>query len=482
MQRIRLTLTALGCGFLTSIAGSIANAQTRAFVGATLIDGTGGAPIHDAAIVVTDSLIDCAGTRRACAPFLARAGNVVDVSGKWIIPGLIDVHVHLTWPELTPTDSVLLGLLRAGITTVRDVGSVTGSDWRSTPYPAGQGEVERIAALARDVARRNLRGPRILYCGPGLVSSDSLFPTRPGYRPIGIRLRTSTNVDDVVSHLESQGASCIKLYSSSGPYSNPLSTIARHMQEVLQAGQAHALNGIGHSSERIPLETQLTWPWREIHHQYIPVEGLLRPESRAGLPESPWARYAVSIARFDATAPEAAALAAQVARRGIAWVPTLRVTQGACEEDCWNNLRRQAASDSLIIRQALFDPANPPRSLRDSIDATRPAGLRFVYGWTLLLHRSGVRILAGSDGPHPGVSTDLHSELEQLVAAGLTPADALAASTRNAAIALGLIHRLGTITRSKVADFLVLDADPLSDIRNVRAIRQVVLSGKMVDR
>jgi imidazolonepropionase-like amidohydrolase len=145
-------------------------------------------------------------------------------------------------------------------------------------------------------------------------------------------------------------------------------------------------------------------------------------------------------------------------------------------------LRTLALSDSAAIHEALFDPANPPRTLRDSIEATRSDHLRFANAWVALLNSSGVRIVAGSDAPAGGpLGSELHAELEYLVEAGLTPAEALAAATRNAAIALGQIHRIGTISAGKLADLVVLHADPLTDIRNIRAIRHVVLGGALLD-
>ena len=415
-----------------------------------------------------------------CSAYTGRGGTkLVDVSGKWMIPGLIDVHVHLTSPCCTLTDAPdqrLLTLLRAGITTVRDVGAWADSNWQATQYRVGYGQVERMAGLVEQAARASPPGPRILYCGPGLYSSDSdRFPADPSFRPNSIRLRSSTNVDEVVTYLVDRGASCIKLYSGVSP---------RHMREVLEAAATHGVPGIGHSADAVRLETQLEWPWREIHHLYIPVEDLLPPERRRRLPVSSWARMWVSIARFDPASEEAAALAAKVAQRGVAWVPTLTVTRGGCRALCWEVMRITAApGDSMLVREALFDPANPPRSAADSVDATRPANLRFVNGWIALLHRAGVPILAGSDSPQEGVplGTALHSELGYLVAAGLSPAEALAAATRNAAIALGLIHRIGTLRAGKVADFVVLDADPLADIRNVGAIRHVVFGGALLD-
>ena len=475
----------IGVGYvsLNCMGVSFAQAQTTVLAGGTLVDGTGSPPIANAVIVVTDSLIACAGTRAACAPHMERPDRVLDVSGRWVIPGLIDVHVHLTSPQLSdPVDQNLLALLRAGITTVRDVGAFADSNWRSTGHDVGVGEVERIGELARSIGRGGRLGPRVLYCGPGLTSRDRPFPPDSDFRPIGIPLHSSGRVDDVVSYLVSRGASCIKLYSSSGSASNPLATSSRHVREVLEAAAAQSVPGIGHSDGRVPLDTQLTWAWREIHHLYIPVEDLLPPDRRTGLPESPWARTEISIARFDPAAPEAAALAAKVAQRGIAWVPTLTVTRGPCGANCWTILRTLALDDSAAIREALFDPANPPRTLRDSIEATRSDHLRFANAWVALLNRSGVRIVAGSDAPAGGpLGSELHAELEHLVEAGLTPAEALAAATRNAALAPGGMHRIGTISPGKLADMVVLDADPLTDMRNIRAIRHVVLGGALVD-
>ena len=99
------------------------------------------------------------------------------------------------------------------------------------------------------------------------------------------------------------------------------------------------------------------------------------------------------------------------------------------------------------------------------------------------MHRAGVRILAGSDAPWlvvPGFS--LHDELELLVKAGFTPGNALQAATRDVAEFLGLQGSLGTIEAGKVADLVLLDANPLEDIRNTQRISGVCLQGRWFDR
>jgi imidazolonepropionase-like amidohydrolase len=98
------------------------------------------------------------------------------------------------------------------------------------------------------------------------------------------------------------------------------------------------------------------------------------------------------------------------------------------------------------------------------------------------MHRAGVPLLAGSDAPNPGVvpGIALHQELELLVRAGLTTMEALQTATRNPARYLGMADSLGTVEAGKLADLVLLDADPLADIRNARRIHAVIANGRVV--
>lgn len=464
--------------FLCLTSASLVEGQTTIFHGGVLVDGTGSAPIRDAVIVVRDSIVVCAGPRATCSSYLERDDiKLVDLSGTWIIPGLIDVHVHLTSPcceVASPQEGRLPALLRAGVTTVRDVGAWVDTMQITTRYALGHGQVERMAAMVEQVRREGTPAPRIRYCGAGLYSSDNVqrYPRYPNY----IRLRTGADIDGVVRYLADRGATCIKLYSGAKP---------QDMEAVLASAAARGVPGIGHSSTDVPLVTQLAWQWAEIHHMWFSAEDLLTPERRARLPRSQRARLFVSWALFDPATPEAAALAAQVAKRRIAWVPTLAVTAlGEYPMSYWDMIRAGAGpTDSALVRQALFDSTRSPVSAADSAEALRAASLRFAMQWVGLLHDAGVTILAGSDSPQrPGgqgldPGAGLHAELGYLVTAGLSPMEALIAATRNAAAALGLSHRLGTVSAGKLADFIVLRADPLRDIRNTREIRLIVVGG-----
>jgi hypothetical protein len=464
------TATAVLAPLLT-LAGypALADAQTRttAYHGAVLIDGMGGPPLRDAVIVVRDSTLVCVGPSADCGSYLQERGvQVVDLSGSWIIPGLIDLHFHLPPGE----DLDFVPLLAAGVTTVREVGPPATGD--TIRYPVGHGQVERMARLVERIEAGELPGPRIQYCGPPMHSSEAQYGANPRF----FLLRSNTDVEEVVGYLVDRGASCIKLISGTQP---------DHMREVLIAAAAAGVPGIGHSNHQVPLREQIAWPWSEIHHAlWFPPEDLLPPESRKDLPQGEWLRLFVGWSRFDPDAPEAYALAREVERRGIAWVPTLGAQPfpWGMEPAMVNHLIAMGAGpeDKAMLGAALFDSSHRPHSAADSIVAMRDVIDRFQKAWIGVLHRAGVRVLAGSDWTllEP---TRLHDELEHLADAGLSPMDALLAATRHAAAALGLEDRIGTIAAGRIADFVVLEADPLKDIRNTRRIRKVIQGGRAVE-
>ena len=99
-----------------------------------------------------------------------------------------------------------------------------------------------------------------------------------------------------------------------------------------------------------------------------------------------------------------------------------------------------------------------------------------------MMQKAGVGLLAGTDLPPNTVNGSIHDELSNLVDAGLTPMQALTAATRNPAKFLGKLSTLGTVERGKFADLVLLDANPLTDIRNTRRITTVIVRGQMVPR
>jgi imidazolonepropionase-like amidohydrolase len=100
------------------------------------------------------------------------------------------------------------------------------------------------------------------------------------------------------------------------------------------------------------------------------------------------------------------------------------------------------------------------------------------------VHAAGIPIAMGTDAGNPLTlhGPSVYLEMEAMVAAGLTPTDVLVAATRTSAAAMGRSKDLGTLERGKIADLVVLDADPLADIRNLRRVRQIMRGGKLHER
>lgn len=171
---------------------------------------------------------------------------------------------------------------------------------------------------------------------------------------------------------------------------------------------------------------------------------------------------------------------AAVAEAGAAATPTLAVYQPY-----------MAPGDTSVIHPTLMRYV--PRALRAEWRTRRrragpgdtaTVSAYFSLARTVEMRRAGVRLLAGTDAPlayvHPGIS--LHDELALLVRAGPTPMQALQSATREPAAYLGALDSLGTIHPGRVADLVLLDADPPADIRNTRRIHAVIANGRVVDR
>jgi len=256
-----------------------------------------------------------------------------------------------------------------------------------------------------------------------------------------------------------------------------------HLRALSQAGRARGLPTIGHTQDNIALLEQLPL-MDEMHHTWLRPEDVLDAEQLALLPNAPglartWAAWAI----FDPHRPKAMQLARAVADARVAWVPTLTIWDPLFADDLgwvWDNLfaAKASASDSARFATAVFAGRPPLHNRQDTLAVLKHVGARFARAWTSALHEADVQILAGSDaGPGAPLGQTLHSELANLVQAGLSPVEALDASTSAAAKRLH-IAGIGTIVAGNRADIVLLEADPLADISNTRKIRVVVAGGR----
>jgi imidazolonepropionase-like amidohydrolase len=439
MRLVPLLASTLALACLTPGKGK------TAYVGATLFDGSGRPPVPDAVILVADGHIEAVGPRDVVS--VPRGAKVVDLTGRWVIPGLIDAHVHAERWALRP-------YLSYGVTSVRDLG----------------GDQDSVLFLRDDVQNGTADGPRLFVSG-------AMIDAAPATWPGATAVRTAADARKAVGNRVLIGATQLKIYTHvDRRLLEPLLDEAKALETPVAAhlGRVDAL-----TAARLGVST--------LEHMSGVVEAALpNPDAllRAhddffagwNLQERTWA--ALDSAALDRTARA-------LVQAGASIVPTLAL------HDTWGHLEDESyvsGLDLTAVPQRARDGWNVPGLARrarigagdyTAFRRSRPNQNLFVR----LFHRAGGRVLAGSDSPNqllaPGAS--LHRELRLLVAAGLSPRDALLAATREAATVLGAADSLGVVQAGAAADFVILAGDPLADIANLARIQTVVAYGVEYD-
>lgn len=453
-------------------------AQRLAIVHATLIDATGAPPLADATVVISGDRIAAVGPAAQVA--VPAGARIVDARGKFLIPALWDMHVHLAnqpGAEL-PSPPLARLLLAHGVVGARDM----GGDW------------DRIVALRRALVAAEVPAPEILAPGPFL---DAPHDPDPAWMPIP----DPAAAPAAVARVAALGVDFLKVQAGLSPES--FAAIAR---EAARAG----LPFVGHIPEAMTALAVVRAGTRSIEHlsPALPGDaGLMRGCSAAEEPLlrelAEWSAYAASpdadpgearrrqralqakhLEEWDRGRMEA--LFREMKERGTRVVPTL----------VWSQSFRPLGpdDDGRGVPLDLWPAAYRERALagrRGAIEATGSDGFelnrriaRRSQDLVGEMHRAGVAILAGTDAADafvvPGFS--LHQELELLVGAGLSPLEAVQSATLAPARFLGREASQGTVEAGKRADLLLLDADPFADIRNTRRIAALVVGGRLLDR
>ncbi len=445
------------CVLLPVLAVDSASAQEiQAIVGGTLIDGTGRASVAGAVVLVRGGRIVCAGPAAACpVPPTARR---IQAGGKWVIPGLIDAHVHFSqtgwfdgrpdagdFRDRYPYPKVIAGLqddprrffdayLCSGVTSVFDVGGYSWS-W----------ELRRRYAA-------DPRAPRIAAAGP-LLSTIDFWLNLPG-QPQFVHMANDSIVLETVRSHAAFGSDAVKLWYIMPP--EPPDTA--RMQQLVRAAGDEA------RKQTIPLIVHATGLWE--------AKDAIRAGARVlvhSVFDTPVDDEFVSLARES----------------GVIYVTTITVREGYVNAglgrearwpyplDCADPASRAFATMDLSAERAVAwarKPGARERSARDDTVAMANAKR---------LADAGVAVAVGTDAGNPGTfhGPSIYREMEILQGAGLTPMQVLVAATRTAASAMGRADQVGTLEPGKAADLLVLDADPLSDVRNVQRVRLVMKGG-----
>jgi imidazolonepropionase-like amidohydrolase len=422
-----------------------------ALLGATLIDGSGGPPLPAAAVVIRRGRIESVGSR---ADFrLPERTREVDVSGRWIVPGLVDGHVHLVDPQAGVARWSMERYLAWGVTTVRDM----------------HGPLRRVLAVRRELERGWRPGPRVYSAGAMLDGAPATYPD-------AMVARNATEARRGVDRLVNSGADLVKVYTR----------VDRNLLgAMLDEARAFNLPVAAH----LGLTDAVTAARRGIasleHLSGIPeaavqdASPLYAAHERSFL--AGWTASERAWADLDSAA--LARVAGVLAARAVVVVPTLvlhetfsRLDDPAVLGDTMlaavpeEEQRRWNVAD--MIERAGWTPADFTAFRRG-----RGSQDRFLRTF----HAKGGRIAVGTDAANqmliPGYA--VHREMELLVRAGLTPSEAISAATRHGALLLR-VDSLGLIAPGKVADLVVLERDPLADIRNTLAIESVMSRGRLL--
>ena len=456
-MKIAVTFLALlaALGVLVSAQTGLAQAATvptpLVITHVNIIDATGSPVQPDMSVTIQGNRIVRI-TRSGKAKLPANA-RVLDATGKFLIPGLWDMHVHTIFGDWIPGGKeVSLPLFIAnGITGVRDMG----------------GDLDTLLEWRRQIAAGALLGPRMIISGPMLDGPKSRFPS-------SLSIASPEEGRKAVDDLKAKGIDFIKIQSF----------IQRDAYfAVADEAKKQRMVLAGHVPDAVRASEAVEAGQKSIEHLTGVFEGCSTTEDQfLKGPKGPL--------RFLETYDPArcTTLIASFARHHTWQVPTLVWERGQWLVDVTDishdpNLKYAPLSwqkkswpefTKGILTDLDTDPvADRRRFVRKELEIIKA-----------MLH-AHVPLMAGTDTAAgvdvlPGFS--LHTELEYFVEAGLSPMEALQTATRNPAEFLGLLSELGTVEKNKTANLVLLDANPLEDIRNTRRVSAVVLNGRLLTR
>lgn len=428
----KLIRRALVVGVAVWSCGAAAAQEPKptAIIHARLIDGKGGAPVEDATIVLEGKRITYAGP--AAGAHVPAGAQVMDASGKSVMPGLSHMHVHLqgAWDgisvDLLGYQRYMNAMLYAGVTTVLDTGNY--QPW--------------ILQLRQEQAAGRLQGPRIYCVGAMIDSADPAWPD------LAYALASRYQIPEIVKRDKAANVDMIKGYSN----------LSEHMLAWLS--QAAGKEGI-----RVVIDQ-----WERNGSPDLVATGI------SGFAHLPTRKMSADDIQF-------------AKEHNIFFITTLVVTE---------SFARTRLNNPAFLKEPYIADTTPPWFLTElAAFATKPQtdeekkstaadvvahdeAMRNVKK----LHDAGFLIATGTDAPYPGVfqGEGLHHELELMVQAGLTPLEAIRASTYDAARLMKAENEWGSVQAGNRATLLIINGNPAAKISDTRKIETVIMDGKVLDR
>jgi cytosine/adenosine deaminase-related metal-dependent hydrolase len=469
-------LKSICCLIALGIVSVLTPAQLRepgltsiALMHVTVIDGTGAPPRPDMTVLIVGYRIaEIAKSNTISVPRFART---IDATGSFLIPGLWDMHAHPDDPELWPVnpppqekEKLLTLLIANGVTGIRDMG----------------GDLRLLQEWRARVGNGTIVGPHIYACGPLL---DGPKPMWPG----SVAISTAEQGRQAVRDLKKQRADFVKVYSLLPreayfaiadeakklkiPFAGhvPDSVTPEEASDAGQASEEHLLQIVEACSDHNAIKQKV---------EELREAGATPVELRRAYIET-------MLATFDNKKAEA--LFAKFVKNNTWVTPTVIVWQNnaSFEEDSAKYAERMKYLPRYI--REYWDPKNNAHLKNRSLERLAAEKLLVKKYLEIIggMQRAGVKLMTGSDfGANPLLfpGWGVHDEMALLVKAGLTSTEAIQAATRNPATFLGLDRSVGTLEKGKLADIVVLSANPLEDINNTRKVNAVIFQGRMFDR
>ena len=451
-----LVLVSLALSLASAAAAQTTHRPRQIVIAHVTVINPGAASVQPDSIVVINGDRITFVSHSAVVP-LAKNTRVINGRGQFLIPGLWDMHVHSAFGDWFPggRDIILPLFIANGVTGVRDMG----------------GDLPVLFAWRKQIAAGKIVGPRMVISGPML---DALLPEGKLRFPSSIAVTTPASAVAAVDSLKAQGVDFIKVQS-----------VISHDAYLAAAAEAHkvGLPIVGHVPDKVRMVEVIAAGQKSVEHLMGIFEDCSTQEEKfiAGQGDLKLLLSTQNQQRCDA-------LIRQLAQSQVWQVPTLAWQRGGTFLD-----QRDLKHDPLDIyvpaywREVTwkrFTDEMMPGLLHD------PLELRQKYFASNLqmvgtMHRAGVPFLAGTDTA-PGVyivpGFSLHDELANFVEAGFTPMEALKTATSGPAKFLGTESTGGSIAAGKVADLVLLSANPLDDIHNTRKITAVIVNGRVFDR
>ena len=401
---------------------------------ATIIDGSDASPRSGMAVITDGQRIVSVLADRDLSQAQISAAEVVDLSGRFLLPGFIDTHQHLaTPPDRIDAERRLRRDIYSGITATRDMAD----------------DIRQISDLARAALVGEIASPDIYY--PALMAGPSFFTdprtaavaqgATPGKLPWMRAIDENTNLPEAMTMARGTGASAIKIYANL-----PGSLVGAITREAHRQGIPVWAHGMVFPAT--PAEVVAAGPDTVSHTCYLAYQPM------AKRPGSYQDRFPVDESLFERDNPIMASLFADMRKRGIVLDATLHVYR--------------------VGEERARTTGKPPL-----------CSVALAAWLTNHAYRSGVLISAGTDGDTPANDPwpSLFDEFELLAGpAGLAPADVIRAATINGAIAMGQQKEMGSIEPGKLANLVVLAKDPLQDAGNLRSVVLTVKRGRRFAR